>query len=117
MRFTKHRNTSVFLLAAPEQSSDDPNELESGFIAYYDDPEKIDGPEETDDPDALTLEDDPDELTLEQTWESCLGYYLFLKREPDDLDAFAAEASLYLGAQSPAHTGFLWLAYDGSSLS
>ena len=39
------------------------------------------------------LEDNPDELTLEQTWESCLGYYLFLKKKPNNLNLFAALVS------------------------
>ena len=111
MIFKRHPNTSLY--PALTQAS-------SGFIAYY----LVNVLDES--PNALTLEDDrdeaeqadsPDELTLEQTWKSCLGYYLFLKTKPDNLDTFAAVVSIPIAFLAQQHTGFLWLAYDNSSLS
>ena len=111
MIFKRHSNTSLY--PALTQAS-------SGFIAYH----LVNVLDES--PNALTLEDDRDEaeqadspakLTLEETWKSCLGYYLFLKTKPDNLDTFAAVVSIPIAFLAQQHTGFLWLAYDNSSLS
>ncbi len=138
MIFKRHPNTSLFLWVAPEQSNSQPNSV---FIAYYL-PEVLEETE-TDDTDTLTLEADPnesepeddpnesqpegdlDELTLEQSWKSCLGYYLFVKSflsgKPEEdkkkLDTFAAAVSTFLKNREPEHTGFLWLTYDGASVT
>jgi hypothetical protein len=63
---------------------------------------------------------DPENIDLQESWESCAGYYLFfnIKEIPEDRDKFEKAITSFLTkkmmGQGPAHTGFLWLIYDGA---
>ncbi len=62
----------------------------------------------------------PAPLPLEATWDGApIGYYLFLKKVPDDDAKFeqAAAKALDLTADPPDHTGFAWLAWDGTNVT
>src|SRR5271166_4477053 len=58
-------------------------------------------------------------LSLDETWAGTpIGYYLFLKKLPDDAAKFQqqAEKALDIAAQSPEHSSFAWLAWDGKTV-
>ena len=95
--FTQHSSTPLYV--APAQAN-------SAFIAYY----------------LLETLDASGTLTLKESWEERVGYYLFLKRPPDKLDAFAALVSAlfeekFKKQSRPQHTSFLWLRHSESLLS
>ena len=62
----------------------------------------------------------PKIIDLQESWESCAGYYLFfnIKEVPENRDKFEEAITSFmtakLGGRKPAHTGFLWLIYDGA---
>jgi hypothetical protein len=59
-------------------------------------------------------------LSLDKTWDDePIGYYLFLKKLPDDDSKFAAQAeeALDLAAHPPKHSSFAWLAWDGKTVT
>jgi hypothetical protein len=63
---------------------------------------------------------DPENIDLQESWESCVGYYLFfnIKKIPEDRDSFETAITSFMAeklpAQEPKHTGFLWLVHDGA---
>jgi hypothetical protein len=59
-------------------------------------------------------------LSLDATWDGTpIGYYLFLKKLPDDDAKFEPEAvkALDLATDPPDHTGFAWLDWDGTTVT
>jgi hypothetical protein len=57
-------------------------------------------------------------LTLDETWAGApIGYYLFLKKLPDDASKFEQEAAKALDTamQPPEHSSFAWLTWDGKT--
>jgi hypothetical protein len=100
--FKRHADTRLFLTE---------NVSGAGVIAFY----LI---EDNRDSDIL----DPENIDLQESWESCVGYYLFfnIKEVPEDRNKFEAAITAFLEEkleeQCPEHTGFLWLVYDGASI-
>jgi len=100
--FKRHADTRLFLTE---------NVSGAGVIAFY----LI---EDNRDSDIL----DPENIDLQESWESCVGYYLFfnIKEVPEDRNKFEAAITAFLEEkleeQGPEHTGFLWLVYDGASI-
>ena len=58
----------------------------------------------------------PETITINQSWDSYVGFYLFLKSAPKeaDMEKFAAEVTKYFAREypAPAYTGFAWLTFN-----
>lgn len=94
-RFEQHSNTKLFLAA---------EETGACVMGYY----LIEDHRENN-------EGDPSKINLQDSWESCIGYYLFfnIKEIPENHDIFADAIIAFLSEKStPDHTSFLWLIYD-----
>lgn len=58
----------------------------------------------------------PETITINQSWDTNIGFYVFLKSAPKETDMakFAAEVTKYFAAAYPApdYTGFAWLTFN-----
>lgn len=57
----------------------------------------------------------PEQMTLAASWnpQQFIGFYLFLKEVPADLEDFANEMYARLAPLNPEHTGFVWISLSG----
>ncbi|MBS1913513.1 MAG: hypothetical protein JST22_16115 [Bacteroidetes bacterium] len=58
----------------------------------------------------------PETLTIPDTWETRVGYYLFLKEPPPEngMTTFVAAVNGALSGSEPCHTSFVWYTYNGA---
>jgi hypothetical protein len=89
MNFQRYKDTLLY-------NEEIPSDPAPGFLAYL-----LCG----------SPSDPPARISANQAWQTYVGYYLFLREAPQDLDAFAAAIEQALEPTDPAHTGFAWVNY------
>jgi len=94
IKFTRFPGTQLFTPDAGSPAG-------SGYMAYF----------------LSTVPDEfPETITINQSWDTYVGFYLFLKSAPKeaDMEKFAAEVTKYFNKEypDPAYTGFAWLTFN-----
>lgn len=85
--FERYNATNLYRVSSASPGGD-------GYLAFY-----------------LTAGDAADALTAAQTWHTAVGYYVFLKQEPADLDSFAIALDGFFAGANPARTSWAWLSF------
>src|SRR3546814_1030385 len=94
--FIRHLDGQLFTV---QSGSEGP-----GFMAYFS---------------STVLDTDIVEITINESWTTYIGFYIFLKDNPDINDTFLSALSNYFETQAPhtQHSSFAWLVYDNGSPS
>lgn len=85
--FERHNATNLYRVSSASPGGD-------GYLVFY-----------------LIAGDATDALTAAQTWHDAIGYYVFLKQEPADLDSFVIALASFFAGASPARTSWAWLSF------